>query len=156
MRFVVAVILSCLFGGAFADTTLSIIKPDAVADNHIGAIIQRLEENGLHVIGAKMTKMTKKQAEEFYGVHKEKPFFKDLVAFMSSGPIVVQVLEGPDAVALNRKIMGATDPTKAEPGTIRADFGANIDRNAVHGSDSPANAKKEILFFFSKNELYPR
>lgn len=169
MKFSFAAILgclSCIFGHAATPTpekapevmqqTLSIIKPDAVAANHIGAIIERLEKNGLRVIAAKMTKLTTKQAEDFYAVHKERPFYKDLVTFMTSGPIFVQVLQGPDAVALNRNVMGATDPKKAEAGTLRADFGTDVQNNAVHGSDSADNAKKEIAFFFKPNEIYTR
>lgn len=156
--------LGCIFGYAAPQTmdaavtqqTLSIIKPDAVAANHIGAIIERLEKAGLSVVAARMTKLTQKQAEDFYAVHKDRPFFKDLVTFMTSGPIVVQVLEGKDAVAMNRKVMGATDVKKAEAGTIRADFGTDIQRNAVHGSDSAENAKMEIAFFFKPNEIYSR
>lgn len=136
--------------------TLSIIKPDAVAANHVGAIIERLENAHLRVVAEKMTRLTQKQAEDFYAVHKDRPFFKDLVTFMTSGPIVVQVLEGSNAVALNRKVMGATDSKKAEAGTIRADFGTDVQRNAVHGSDSEDNAKKEIAFFFTTNEIYTR
>ncbi len=136
--------------------TLSIIKPDAVAADHVGAIVERFEKAGLHVVAAKMTKLTKKQAEEFYAVHRERAFFKDLVTFMTSGPVFVQVLEGPDAVALNRKIMGATDPKKADKGTLRADFATNVEKNAVHGSDSAENAKTEIAFFFKTDEIFPR
>ncbi len=147
---------ACLFAPLKAEMTLSIIKPDAVAADHIGAIVERFEKAGLHVVAARMTKLTKTQAEDFYGVHRERPFFKDLVAFMTSGPIFVQVLEGKDAVALNRKLMGATDPKKAEKGTIRADFATSIDKNAVHGSDSLENAKTEIAFFFKPDEIYPR
>jgi nucleoside-diphosphate kinase len=134
--------------------TLSIIKPDAVAANHIGAIIQRFEDAHLRVVAAKMTMLTKKQAEEFYSVHRARPFFKDLVTFMTSGPIFVQVLSGKDAVAANRTLMGATDPKKASPGTIRADFATDVEKNAVHGSDSLENAKKEIAFFFKPSEIY--
>lgn len=156
--------LSCLFVHAATPTpteppiqrTLSIIKPDAVAANHIGAIIERFEEAKLRVVALKMTQLTQKQAEDFYSVHRERPFFKDLVTFMTSGPIVVQVLEGSDAVALNRKLMGATDVKKAEAGTLRADFGTDVQRNAVHGSDSEENAKSEIAFFFKSNEIYSR
>ncbi len=136
--------------------TLSIIKPDAVAANHIGAIIEQFENAGLRVVAIRMQKITQKQAENFYGVHKDRPFFKDLVEFMTSGPVVVQVLEGPDAVALNRKVMGATNPQNAEAGTIRAKFGSNVQENAVHGSDSPENAKNEIAFFFKTNEIFAR
>jgi nucleoside-diphosphate kinase len=139
-----------------AEQTLSIIKPDAVAADHIGAIIDRFEKAGLHVVAAKMTKLTQKQAEDFYAVHKERPFFKDLVTYMVSGPIFVQVLEGDNAVAVNRKIMGATNPAKAEQGTIRADFGTDVQRNAAHGSDSVENAKTEISFFFKPDQIYSR
>jgi nucleoside-diphosphate kinase len=160
MRTILTTILaffSCAFiQAAETQETLSIIKPDAVAANHIGAIIERFEKAGLHVVAAKMTKLSQKQAEEFYAVHRDRPFFKDLVTFMTSGPIFVQVLEGADAVALNRKVMGATDVKKADKGTIRADFGTDIQRNAVHGSDSAENAKKEISFFFKQDEIYPR
>lgn len=138
------------------ERTLSIIKPDAVGKNHIGAIISRFEENGLHVIAAKMTHLSKTQAEGFYVVHKERPFFKDLVSFMTTGPVLIMVLEGPNAIVKNREIMGATDPKKAAPGTIRADFAKSIDENAVHGSDSVENAKIEINFFFNANELTKR
>jgi len=156
--------LSCLFAhaapemgsAAKSQQTLSIIKPDAVATNHIGAIIEHFEDAGLHVVAAKMTKLTQKQAEKFYAEHRDRPFFKDLVVYMSSGPIFVQVLEGTDAVALNRTVMGSTDPKKAESGTIRAQFGTDIGKNAVHGSDSLESAKKEIDFFFKSNEIYPR
>lgn len=135
------------------EQTLSIIKPDAVAQNQIGNIIEYFERNGLVVVAAKMLHLSKDQAKKFYDIHKEKPFFNDLVEFMTSGPILVMVLEGDDAVARNRKIMGATDPVKADPGTIRADFATNIERNAVHGSDSLENAKKEVSFFFKASEI---
>jgi nucleoside-diphosphate kinase len=138
------------------EKTLSIIKPDAVAANHIGQIIARFEKAGLKVVAAKMTKLSKSEAERFYLVHKDRPFYKDLVAYMSSGPIFVQVLEGEDAVIKNRDLMGATNPKNADKGTIRADFGTDVQSNAVHGSDSQENAKKEISFFFKKNEIYPR
>ncbi len=136
--------------------TLSIIKPDAVRKNYIGAITQRFEKAGLRVIAARMEKLTQAQAEKFYGVHKERPFFKDLVAFICSGPVMVQVLEGPDAIQLNRQLMGATDPKEAESGTIRADFAESIDKNAVHGSDSIETAKEEIDFFFKKEQCFSR
>ena len=135
------------------EQTLSIIKPDAVAKGVIGKIIDRFESNGLRIAAMKKIQLSKKDAEEFYAVHKERPFFNDLVDFMVSGPVVVMVLEGEDAVAKNRKLMGATNPKEAEPGTIRADFAENIDANAVHGSDSLENAKKEIAFFFSQREI---
>lgn len=159
MRFILAILacLSCIFGfSAETQQTLSIIKPDAVAANDIGLIIERFEKANLRVVAARMTKLTKKQAEDFYAVHRERPFFKDLVTYMTSGPIFVQVLQGPDAVAVNRQVMGATDPAKAEAGTIRKDFGTSIEKNAVHGSDSLDNAKKEISFFFKASEIYPR
>lgn len=128
------------------EQTLSIIKPDAF--ENLEAIEPYFESAGLHIVQTKEITLTKEQAEEFYAVHKDRPFYNDLTTYMSSGPILVQVLEGPDAVALNRKIMGATNPANAEPGTIRADFGTSIQQNAVHGSDSLANAQKEIAFFF--------
>jgi nucleoside-diphosphate kinase len=132
------------------ERTLSIIKPDAVKKNVIGQIIARFESAGLRVIAARMTHLTRKEAEGFYAVHRERPFFKDLVEFMISGPVFVQVLEGDSAIALNRELMGATDPKKAARGTIRADFADSIDANAVHGSDGPDTARKEIAFFFPK------
>jgi len=138
------------------ERTLSIIKPDAVAKNHIGAIYSRFEQAGLKVVAARMKHLTQGEAEGFYAVHSERGFFKDLVYFMTSGPVMVTVLEGEDAVAKHREIMGATDPKKAAPGTIRADFAASIDENAVHGSDSLENAKNEISFFFRVTELCPR
>jgi len=135
------------------ERTLSIIKPDAVARNVIGAIISRFEEAGLRVVAAKMLHLTRERAESFYAVHKERPFFEELVAFMTSGPILVQVLEGENAIELNREVMGATNPAEAEPGTIRADFAEEITENAVHGSDSPKTAATEIAFFFSDDEI---
>lgn len=138
------------------EQTLSIIKPDAVGQNQIGNIIEYFEREGLNVIAARMLHLSEDQAKKFYAVHKDRPFFGELVEFMTSGPVLVMVLEGENAVAKNRKIMGATDPSKAEPGTIRADFATNIDRNAVHGSDSLANAKTEIAFFFKPNEIFSR
>ena len=132
------------------ERTLSIIKPDAVKKNVIGQIIARFEKAGLRVIAARMTHLSRKEAEGFYAVHRERPFFKDLVEFMISGPVFVQVLEGDNAIALNRELMGATDPKKAAQGTIRADFADSIDANAVHGSDGPDTARKEIAFFFPK------
>lgn len=135
------------------ERTLSIIKPDAVAKNQIGAIIARFENGGLRVAGAKMLHLSKTQAEQFYAVHKDRPFFGALVGFMSSGPVLVQVLEGENAIALNRQIMGATNPKDAAPGTIRADFADSIDHNAVHGSDSPETAKQEVSFFFKPEEI---
>jgi nucleoside-diphosphate kinase len=130
------------------ERTLSIIKPDAVAKNVIGQIYSRFEQAGLRVVAARMLHLTKEQAGAFYAVHKERPFYNDLVAFMTSGPVMVQVLEGEGAIARNREVMGATDPKKAAPGTIRADFATTVDENAVHGSDGPDTAKAEIAFFF--------
>lgn len=138
------------------ERTLSIIKPDAVNGNHIGAIIARFEKAGLHVVAARMMQLSKEQAQGFYAVHKERPFFHDLVTFMISGPVLVLVLEGPQAIAKNREIMGATDPKKAAPGTIRADFAKNIDANAVHGSDGIDTAQFEISYFFKPQELCAR
>ena len=138
------------------ERTLSIIKPDAVAKNHIGDILRRFEHAGLKVIAAKMAHLSKEQAEGFYAVHKERPFFGDLVSFMISGPVMIQALEGENAISRNRELMGATDPKKAEPGTIRADFADSIDANAVHGSDSLENAETEIAYFFAANEICPR
>lgn len=136
--------------------TLSIIKPDAVGKNHIGEIIARFEKSGLKIVAAKMAHLSKEQAEGFYAVHKERPFFKDLVGFMTTGPVLIMALEGDDAVSKNRDLMGATDPKKAAPGTIRADFASSIDENAVHGSDSEENAAIEIAYFFKANEVCPR
>ncbi|MEQ5803631.1 nucleoside-diphosphate kinase [Halomonas sp. H10-9-1] len=136
--------------------TLSIIKPDAVAKNAIGEIISRFEKAGLQVVAAKMLKLDDDKAGGFYAEHKERPFFKDLVGFMTSGPVVVQVLEGEDAIAKNRELMGATNPKEAAPGTIRADFAETIDANAVHGSDSAESAAREIAYFFESSELCPR
>lgn len=138
------------------EQTLSIIKPDAVGQNMIGNIIEYFERDGLNVVGAKMLHLNESQAKTFYAIHKDQPFFQELVDFMISGPVLVMVLEGENAVARNRQIMGATDPVKAAPGTIRADFATSIDRNAVHGSDSLENAKTEIAFFFKSNEILPR
>ena len=138
------------------ERTLSIIKPDAVGKNHIGDIVARFEKAGLKVVAAKMMHLSKEQAEGFYAVHRERPFFKDLVSFMITGPVLVMALEGDHAIAKNREIMGATDPKKADKGTIRADFASSIDENAVHGSDSTANAVTEINFFFKANEVCPR
>jgi nucleoside-diphosphate kinase len=138
------------------ERTLSIVKPDAVAKNHIGAIIHRFEKAGLRVVAAKMLHLSQQQAQGFYAVHKERPFYNDLVKFMTSGPVLVQVLEGDGAVLKNREIMGATDPKKAAPGTIRADFAANVEENAVHGSDAVETAQAEIKFFFHDGELAPR
>ena len=130
------------------EQTLSIIKPDGVQKNVIGKILSRFEDNGLKIVAGKLLKLDKNLAGEFYAIHKERPFFNDLVSFMTSGPVFVSVLEGEDAVKKNRDLMGATDPKKAEPGTIRADFADSIDANTVHGSDSLENAKNEVRFFF--------
>lgn len=138
------------------ERTLSIIKPDAVAKNVVGEIISRFEKGGLKVIAAKMLHLSRDQAEQFYAIHKERPFFNDLVDFMISGPVLVQVLEGENAVLKNRDIMGATNPKEAEAGTIRADFAYSIDENAVHGSDSLENANIEVNFFFVESEICPR
>ncbi len=135
------------------ERTLSIIKPDAVAKRLIGEINRRFEKAGLCIIAAKMLHLTKKQAQEFYAVHKERPFYAALVNFMSAGPVMIQVLEGNNAIALNREIMGATNPKEAAPGTIRADFADSIDHNAVHGSDAANTAKQEINFFFKPEEM---
>lgn len=136
------------------EQTLSIIKPDAVAKHVIGQIYTRFEQAGLHVIAAKMTHLSREEAEGFYAVHKERPFFKDLVTFMISGPVMIQALQGENAVAKHRDIMGATNPKEAAPGTIRADFADSIDANAVHGSDSVDNAKQEIGYFFKPTEIF--
>ena len=138
------------------ERTLSIIKPDAVAKNVIGQIIARFEKADLRVVAAKMLHLTQTQAENFYEVHRGRPFYNDLVKFMVSGPVLVQVLEGENAIKVNRDVMGATDPKQAAPGTIRADFTATIDENAVHGADAPDTAKKEIKFFFSDDEICER
>ncbi len=138
------------------ERTISIVKPDAVGKNVIGKIYSRFEDAGLKVIAAKMKHLSQKEAEGFYAVHKERPFFKDLVSFMTSGPVMIQVLEGENAVAKNREIMGATNPKEAAAGTIRADFAQSIDENAVHGSDSAENAAIEIAYFFSATEICPR
>lgn len=138
------------------ERTLSIIKPDAVAKNIIGKIYSRFEGNGLKIVAAKMKHLTHEEAEGFYAVHKERPFFADLVKFMTSGPVMIQVLEGENAVAKNRELMGATNPKEAAPGTIRADFASSIDANAVHGSDSLANAAIEVAYFFGEQEICPR
>ncbi|EAI8739464.1 nucleoside-diphosphate kinase [Campylobacter coli] len=135
------------------EKTLSIIKPDAVKKGVIGKILDRFESNGLRIAAMKKVQLSKEQAEAFYAVHKERPFFKDLVEFMISGPVVVSVLEGEGAVLKNRDLMGATNPKEAQPGTIRADFAESIDANAVHGSDNLENAKIEIEFFFKSNEI---
>ncbi len=135
------------------ERTLSIIKPDATRRNLTGAINDRFEKRGLRIVAQKRVQLSQAQAEHFYEVHAERPFYRDLVAFMSSGPVVVQVLEGRDAVALNREIMGTTNPADAAPGTIRKDFGESIEANSVHGSDSPESAAQEIAFFFSAIEI---
>jgi len=138
------------------ERTLSIIKPDAVAKNVIGKIYSRFEKAGLRIVAARMMQLSRSQAESFYAVHKERPFYKDLVAFMTSGPVMVQVLEGENAIATNREIMGATDPSQAAAGTIRADLAENVEENAVHGSDGPETAKTEIAFFFKTDEICAR
>ncbi len=138
------------------ERTLSIIKPDGVEKNLIGEIYSRFEKAGLQIVGARMLHLTRDQAEGFYAVHRERPFFKDLVSYMMSGPVVVQVLEGEGAIAKNREIMGATNPADAAPGTIRADFAASIEENVVHGSDGPDTAHAEIDFFFAEGEICPR
>jgi len=138
------------------ERTLSIIKPDAVAKNVIGEIYSRFEKAGLKVVAAKMKHLSRAEAEGFYAVHRERPFFKDLVSFMITGPVMIMVLEGDNAILKNRDIMGATDPQKADKGTIRADFATTIDENAVHGSDSLENAKTEIAYFFASTEICPR
>ncbi len=135
------------------ERTLSIIKPDAVAKNVIGKIYQRFEDKGLKIVAAKMKQLSQAEAEGFYAVHSERPFFGDLVSFMTSGPVMIQVLEGDDAITKNRDIMGATNPKEAAAGTIRADFAESIDANAVHGSDAPETAAVEIAYFFSSIEL---
>jgi len=138
------------------ERTLSIIKPDAVAKNVIGEIYSRFEKAGLKIVAAKMLHLSKELAGEFYAVHKERPFYNDLVEFMTSGPVMVQVLEGESAISKNREVMGATNPAEAAPGTIRADFAKTVDENAVHGSDAPETAKVEIAFFFKDDEICPR
>ena len=138
------------------ERTLSIIKPDAVRKNYIGAIISRFEQNGLLLAASKVLRLSKTQAEEFYGVHKSRSFFNELVNFMTSGPVVILVLEGENAVARNRELMGATNPKEAAVGTIRADFAESIDENAVHGSDSASTAKEEVAFFFKTSEIVTR
>ena len=138
------------------ERTLSIIKPDAVVKNVIGEIYSRFEKAGLKIVAAKMKQLSRKEAEGFYAVHRERPFFKPLVEFMVSGPVMIQALEGEGAIAKNRELMGATNPRDAAPGTIRADFAQSIDANAVHGSDAPETAKFEIGYFFSETELCPR
>lgn len=138
------------------ERTFSIIKPDAVGKNVIGGIYSRFEQAGLRIIAAKMVHLSRTQAEGFYAVHEDRPFFKDLVNFMITGPVMMQVLEGENAITRHREIMGATDPQKAAPGTIRADFAKTVDENAVHGSDSAENAQTEIAYFFKPDEICPR
>jgi nucleoside-diphosphate kinase len=138
------------------ERTLSIVKPDGVKANQIGEVYRRFEKAGLSIVAARMLQLSQREAEGFYAVHRERPFFRDLVRYMSSGPVVVQVLEGENAIALNRDIMGATDPKKAAPGTIRADLASSIEQNVVHGSDAPDTAAREIAFFFSTTELHSR
>ncbi|MCZ6641521.1 MAG: nucleoside-diphosphate kinase [Gammaproteobacteria bacterium] len=138
------------------ELTFSMVKPDAVARNIIGEIYRRFENNGLLIVAAKMLQLTPLQAQGFYAEHEGKPFYDDLVAYMTSGPVVLQVLEGENAIALNRQIMGATNPKEAEPGTIRADFAESIDANAVHGSDSPESAAREVAYFFKAEEICQR
>jgi len=138
------------------ERTISIIKPDAVAKNVIGEIYSRFEKAGLRIIAARMEHLTAEKAGEFYAVHKERPFYNDLISFMTSGPVIVQVLEGEDAIAKNREVMGATNPADAAAGTIRADFAQTVDENAVHGSDGPDTASAEIAFFFGDNGVCPR
>jgi nucleoside-diphosphate kinase len=138
------------------ERTLSIVKPDGVKGNLIGEVYRRFEKAGLSIIAARMLRLSQREAEGFYVVHRERPFFKDLVRYMTSGPVLVQVLEGESAVARHRDIMGATDPKQAAPGTIRADFATSIEQNVVHGSDAPETAAREIAYFFSVTELHPR
>ena len=138
------------------ERTISIVKPDAVGKNVIGKIYSRFEENGLRIVAAKMKHLRVREAQEFYAVHKERPFYDSLVAFMTSGPVMIQVLEGENAVAKNRELMGATNPEEAAPGTIRADFAESLSVNAVHGSDSLENAAIEIAYFFSQSDICPR
>ena len=138
------------------EQTLSIVKPDGVQKNLIGEIYKRFEDAGLEIVAAKMKHLTDKEAQGFYAVHRERPFFNDLVAYMTSGPVMIQVLHGEDAIAKNREIMGATNPADADPGTIRADFAASIEENVVHGSDGPDTAAAEIAFFFGEEGICPR
>ncbi len=137
-----------------SERTLSIIKPDGVARGLIGEIYKRFQASGLRVAGARMLWLEEQQARDFYGVHRERPFYGDLVAYMTSGPIMVQALEGDDAIQRNRELMGATDPARADAGTVRADYGESVERNVVHGSDGPATAREEIDFFFRNGELH--
>src|ERR1700676_373880 len=138
------------------ERTLSIVKPDGVARNLIGDVYRRFESAGLRIIAARMLRLTQQQAELFYAVHRERPFYSDLVRYMSSGPVIAQILEGEGSIAKNRDIMGATDPKKAAPGTIRADLATSIEQNVVHGSDAPDTAAREIAYFFRDTELHPR
>ncbi len=138
------------------ERTLSIVKPDGVRGNLVGEVYRRFEKAGLSIIAARMRRLSQLEAEGFYAVHRARPFFKDLVSYMTSGPVVVQVLEGENAIARNREIMGATDPKKAAPGTIRADLAKSIEQNVVHGSDGPETAAQEIAYFFAATELHPR
>ncbi|MDE0453310.1 MAG: nucleoside-diphosphate kinase [Gammaproteobacteria bacterium] len=138
------------------ERTLSILKPDAVARNLIGEIVGRFERAGLRIVASRMTRLSADQAAGFYAEHEGKPFYEKLLGYMSSGPVVLQVLEGPNAIAVNRRLMGATDPKQADPGTIRADFADSLDANAVHGSDSPTSAAREIAYFFDEAEICPR
>lgn len=138
------------------ERTFSIIKPDGVQKNLIGEISSRFEKSGLQIVASRMVRLSREQAEGFYAVHSERPFYNDLVSYMISGPVVVQVLEGENAILKNREIMGATNPADADPGTIRADFAASIEENAVHGSDGPDTAREEISYFFSEDEICPR
>jgi len=138
------------------ERTLSIVKPDGVSGNLIGEVYRRFEKAGLSIVAARMLHLSQREAEGFYAVHRERPFFKDLVRYMSSGPVIVQVLEGEGAIQRNRDIMGATDPKKAAPGTIRADLATSIEQNVVHGSDAPETAANEIAYFFSATQLHPR
>ncbi|HJP39049.1 MAG TPA: nucleoside-diphosphate kinase [Gammaproteobacteria bacterium] len=139
-----------------SEQTFSIVKPDGVEKSLIGEVYRRFEAAGLNIIAARMLHLTREQAEGFYGVHRERPFFNDLVSYMTSGPVMVQVLEGENAIAKNREIMGATNPADADPGTIRADFASSIEENVVHGSDGPDTAREEIAFFFSADQVCPR
>ena len=138
------------------ERTFSIVKPDAVASNNIGNIYNRFEQAGLTIIASRMLHLSQEQAQQFYAVHKARPFYNDLVQFMTSGPVMVQVLEGENAITKNREVMGATNPADAAAGTIRADFAANVEENAVHGSDAPETAAEEIAFFFSEDQICPR
>ena len=138
------------------ERTFSIVKPDAVGQNVIGKIYQRFEEAGLKIVAARMLHMSREQAQQFYAVHKERPFYNDLVDFMTSGPVIVQVLEGENAISRNREVMGATNPADADAGTIRADFATNVEQNAVHGSDAVQTAVQEIAFFFDEDQICPR